>query len=115
VRSSDAVRDRHGKAIPLRLLVRPGEKHELAGNVAIPVRLDRSDLYRLMLEGVEAMLITDEKLQRRGEVGESDRHADHGAAVLHAFAGEEMPRSHTASTTNDVVRYAAAVYHWARR
>jgi hypothetical protein len=58
------------------------------------VRLDRSDLQRLMLEGIEAVLVADEELQRCDDGGKTDSHVHHGAAMLQMSAGEDVARSH---------------------
>ena len=87
-----AVRDRHRKAVRFGLLVGPGEQHEIAWLVAVPVRLDRRDLHRLMRKRIEAVLVADEELQRRDDGGETYGHAEHGAAVLQMPAGEDVAR-----------------------
>src|SRR4030081_1074399 len=102
-----AVRDGDREAVRLGLLVRPGEQHELAREASVPMRLDRRNLHRLVLESVEAVLVAEEELQWRDDGGKTDRHADHGVAVLEMLARTE-------STTNNVVRYAA-VTMWGRR
>ncbi len=63
---------------------------ELARAAAVPMRLHRRYLERLMLERVEAVLVADEELQRRENGGETDGHADHGAAMLQMRAREPV-------------------------
>src|SRR5438309_9621025 len=84
--------NRHCKAVRFGTLVRPREQHELARTAAVPMRLDRRDLRRLMLERIEAVLVADEELQRRSDRSEGDGHADHGMAMLQMFAGEDVSR-----------------------
>src|SRR5262245_49051731 len=94
-----AVGNSQRKSVRFGTLVRPCEQHELARSAAVPVRLDRRDLRRLMLERIEAMLVADEELQRRDDGSEGDRHADHGVAVLQMIAGEDVSGAHGKSDT----------------
>ena len=73
-----SVRDRHRKAVRFGLLVGPGEQHEIGRLGAIPVRLDRCDLQRLMLERIEPVLVADEELQRRDNGGDGNAAATIG-------------------------------------
>ena len=82
----EAAQARHGNlgAIPLGTLVRPRKQHQRSRPVVAPVRLNGGDFRRLILQGVEAMLIAEQQLQRPEERDHADAHAHHGAA----FDGE---------------------------
>src|ERR1700724_4804781 len=94
--NGSAVWDGDREAVRLALLVRPGEQHELAREASVPMRLDRRNLHRLVLESVEAVLVAEEELQWRDDGGKADRHADHGAAVLEMLAPKDIARPHGA-------------------
>ncbi len=87
------MRDRNRETIDAGLLVRPGEDVEVARLRAVPMRLHGCDLDRLMRKRVEAVLVADEQLQRRQDHHQADRHAQHGAAFLDIFSGDQVTRA----------------------
>src|SRR5262245_16518906 len=84
------MRNRNCKTVHARLFVRPGKNMEVARFAAVPVRLHRRDLDRLISQRVEAVLVAQKQLQWCEDRSETDYHAQHRTAFLDVTACEKV-------------------------
>ena len=61
---------------------RNAEQQQRHARLRLPVRFDRRDFHRLILERIEAMHIADRHLQRNKQREEPEGHFLHGQALL---------------------------------
>ena len=88
-----AVRDRHFVVIALGRLVGNGEQDQRRWAGVPPVPLDGSELGRLILGHLKAVLIADDKLERRQHRRHGDAHLEHGARVFLIAPGDDEARA----------------------
>ena len=87
-----ALRHRNRVVGAPRLLVRNADQRQRRAALGMPDGFQRRDLRRLVRERVEAVLVTDEDLQRHEHRREAGAEAQRGSRCCIARRGEQPPR-----------------------